>query len=192
MISFSVFILKPVSCNVLHKKLYIWWPSSCTVDSRLECKISMYMIKLPLITCLNLILTRPEFISVFSSFSILGFSSSFISSRTRHIVITINIRDTTLDMDWSYVSINNFSWSVLKHYNETMSSWTLMWFESMVCCVWFFFLLVFFFSFFSVFFVLFLFLFVWVHLVSCVCSWFPTHIVVCFCFVCLRLIFCVA
>jgi hypothetical protein len=43
--------------------------------------------------------TRPEFISVFSPFSIIGFSSSFIPSRTRHIGITINIRDTTLDID---------------------------------------------------------------------------------------------
>ena len=121
----------------------------------------MYMIKLPLIARLNLILTWPEFISFFNSFSILVFSSSFISSRTRHIDITINIRDTTLDMDWSDVSINNFSWSVFKYYNETMSSWTLMWFESMVCCV-LFFLLVFFFSFFLC---VFLFLIFWVCLV---------------------------
>jgi hypothetical protein len=82
-------------------------------------------------------------------------------------------------MDWSYVSIN-FSWSVLKYYNETMSSWTLMWFESMVCCVFFYWRS--FFLIFCVFFVLFLFLFFWVHLVSCVC-WCPTHIVLCFCFV---------
>jgi hypothetical protein len=142
---------------------------------------------LQLTACLNLILTRPVFISVFSPSSILCFSSSFISSRTRRIGITINIRDTTLDMDWSYVSIN-FSWSVLKYYNETMSSWTLMWFESMMCCVvfsWGFFLLLFFFLF-SVFFCLFFF----VEFVLCALVSNTYCVVFLFCFVCLRLIFC--
>jgi hypothetical protein len=65
---------------------------SCSVDSRLEAKISMYMIKLPLTAFLNSILSRFELILVFSSFSILSISSiRYIIFCVEHYSIRVSI-----------------------------------------------------------------------------------------------------
>ena len=50
--------------------------------------IKTTVISFAMTACLNLILSRPELISVFSSFSILSISSWSISSRTRLIVFS--------------------------------------------------------------------------------------------------------